>query len=103
MLKVDCRAGGKIAVRVFNQKIDMQSAMSERDLSKWADLVRTYISEGGMQVTYMAVDAETLKEAQKKPAEYGDLWVRVGGYSALFTDLSKELQDTIIARELMSV
>jgi len=36
--------------------------------------------------------------AQKKPAAYRDLIVRVAGYSAFFVGLSKETQDDIIAR-----
>ncbi|MBO5257207.1 MAG: hypothetical protein J6C42_06925, partial [Clostridia bacterium] len=39
-----------------------------------------------------------LAEAQKHPEQYGDLIVRVGGYSDYFVRLSKDLQDNIIAR-----
>ena len=41
---------------------------------------------------------ETLRKAQENPDEYPGLIVRVGGYSARFTRLSKELQDEIISR-----
>ena len=41
---------------------------------------------------------DELREAQKHPERYGDLVVRVGGYSDLFVRLSKDLQDNIIAR-----
>mgnify|MGYP003309569087 CR=1 FL=1 len=41
---------------------------------------------------------EELLEAQKHPEQYRDLIVRVAGYSALFTTLSKSLQDDIINR-----
>ena len=47
------------------------------------------------------VDGEALREAQKTPATYRDLMVRVGGYSAIFIELSKEVQDTIIERAEM--
>ncbi|MCL5026686.1 MAG: hypothetical protein M1531_09385, partial [Chloroflexi bacterium] len=69
----------------------------------WADLVRTYIESGGQSVQYNVVDAATLRAAQKDPRQYRDLVVRVGGYSALFVDLSQELQDTIIARAEQSL
>ncbi|MFL7870040.1 MAG: glycine radical domain-containing protein, partial [Anaerolineales bacterium] len=36
--------------------------------------------------------------AQKNPEQYRSLIVRVAGYSDYFCDLSKELQDEIIAR-----
>ena len=41
---------------------------------------------------------EELKEAQKHPEKYGDLIVRVGGYSDYFVRLSRDLQDNVIAR-----
>ena len=44
------------------------------------------------------VDKKTLISAQENPEEYSDLIVRVAGFSAYFVDLSKGLQDHIIAR-----
>ena len=44
------------------------------------------------------VSSKTLKAAQREPEKYGDLVVKVAGYSAFFTRLNLELQDTIIAR-----
>jgi formate C-acetyltransferase len=39
-----------------------------------------------------------LRDAQQHPELYGDLLVRVAGYSAYFTSLSPEVQDNIIRR-----
>lgn len=78
-------------------------AKTERDIQKWADLVRTYMDAGGQQIQYLVLDSEELKDAQIHPDDYRDLLVRVGGYSAVFVDLTKELQDSIIAREELSV
>ena len=44
------------------------------------------------------VSRETLVDAQKHPENYKHLVVRVAGYSALFTTLSRSLQDDIIRR-----
>jgi formate C-acetyltransferase len=44
------------------------------------------------------VDKETLLDAQKHPERHQNLIVRVAGYSTYFVDLSKGLQDHIIAR-----
>jgi formate C-acetyltransferase len=82
----------------FNQRLSLSSVMGERDLSKWADMVRAYIDGGGQSVQYTVADTEMLLDAQRHPEKYRDLVVRVGGYSALFTELSSELQGTIIAR-----
>lgn len=82
----------------FNQRLSVTSIMSPRELSKWVDLVRAYVEAGGPQVQYTVVDGEELKKAQQHPEQYRDLFVRVGGYSALFVDLSKDVQDSIMAR-----
>ncbi len=44
------------------------------------------------------VDNEALEAAQKNPELHKDLIVRTGGYSALFVELDKETQNSIIAR-----
>jgi len=47
---------------------------------------------------FNVVSRETLRDAQKNPEKYKSLVVRVAGYSALFTSLSKSLQEDIINR-----
>ena len=47
---------------------------------------------------FNVVDRQTLLDAQNNPEKHADLLVRVAGYSAYFVDLSKGLQDSIIAR-----
>ena len=47
---------------------------------------------------FNVVSRETLLDAQEHPEQYKHLVVRVAGYSALFTTLSKSLQDDIIRR-----
>jgi formate C-acetyltransferase len=82
----------------FNCKFPTSVVATERELNKWADLVRTYINLGGQSVQYSIVNNEALKAAQVHPEEYQDLIVRTGGYSAFFVELDKETQDSIIAR-----
>jgi formate C-acetyltransferase len=61
-------------------------------------LIRTYFDRKGMHVQFNVVSRETLIDAQKNPENYKTLVVRVAGYSALFTTLSRSLQDDIINR-----
>ena len=82
----------------FNCKFTTAAVAGERELSKWADLVRTYILLKGQSIQYTVVSNEALKAAQIHPDEYRDLIVRTGGYSAFFVELDKETQDSIIAR-----
>ena len=49
-------------------------------------------------IQFNVVDRETLIEAQQHPEDHPELIVRVAGFSAYFADLSKGLQDHIIAR-----
>ena len=49
-------------------------------------------------IQFNVVSSETLRKAQKEPQSYKNLLVRVAGYSAFFIELSKEIQEEIIAR-----
>lgn len=61
-------------------------------------LIRGYFALGGMHLQLNLVSRDTLIDAQQNPQKYPDLMVRVSGYSAYFVDLTKEVQDEIIAR-----
>lgn len=65
---------------------------------KWVALLRTYFSLGGAQIQPTVVSNRMLKNAQTNPEEYQDLIVKVGGYSAYFTDLGIEIQNEVISR-----
>ena len=67
-------------------------------LEKFVAYLRGYFDQKGMHVQYNVVSRETLLDAQKNPEKYKTLVVRVAGYSALFTTLSRSLQDDIINR-----
>ncbi|MBI9077781.1 MAG: hypothetical protein JEZ02_20445 [Desulfatibacillum sp.] len=70
----------------------------EERLDKMIGLVRGFFESGGMEVQPNVVSNKTLLDAQEHPENYRDLVVRVSGYSALFTDLGKPIQDEIIQR-----
>jgi formate C-acetyltransferase len=53
---------------------------------------------GGQELQINVVDGATLRAAQENPADYADLVVRVAGYSAYFTTLSRDVQNEIISR-----
>ena len=72
--------------------------------SSWATvpiieaIIRTFIEKGGQIFQGNTTPLEELIEAQKHPEDHKQLIVRVGGYSARFVTLSKELQNDIIGR-----
>ncbi len=71
---------------------------SDRGLETFATMLQTYFRQGGMHLQPNFVSTELLRKAQKNPAEYRDLIVKVSGYSACFVDLGRSIQEDIIAR-----
>lgn len=61
-------------------------------------LVMTFLRRGGFETQVNVVDQEALREARENPEQYRDLVVRIGGYTAYFTQQSPEMQDEIIMR-----
>jgi len=64
----------------------------------FAEYLRTWADLGNWHIQFNIADDRTLLDAQAHPEKYGDLIVRVAGYSAYFVDLSKGIQDEIIKR-----
>jgi formate C-acetyltransferase len=86
---------------LLNQKFLPQAL--EGDMKEvFIDYIRSWGDLGISQIQFNVVDRETLLNAQKHPEKFPDLLVRVAGYSAYFVDLSKGLQDSIIARTAQS-
>lgn len=83
---------------LFNQKFHPSALSGREGLEKFVALIRTYFDQKGSHMQFNVVSRETLIEAQKNPENYKHLVVRVAGYSALFTTLSRSLQDDIINR-----
>ena len=77
---------------LFNQKFHPSALSGREGLEKFVALIRAYFDQ------FNVVSRETLLDAQKNPDKYKHLVVRVAGYSALFTTLSRSLQDDIINR-----
>ena len=83
---------------LFNQKFHPSALSGREGLEKFVALIRGYFDQKGMHMQFNVVDRQTLLDAQAHPENYKHLVVRVAGYSALFTTLSKSLQDDIIRR-----
>jgi pyruvate formate-lyase/glycerol dehydratase family glycyl radical enzyme len=60
--------------------------------------IQTFMADGGLEVQFNVVDADTLRKAQRTPEAYRDLIVRVWGFSAYFVTLTEDYQEDIIAR-----
>ena len=74
------------------------TAYSDPEVPKPGNVVRTCFRMDRHHVQSNVADADLLRETQEHPEEHRDLIVRVAGYTDYFFDLSRELQDEIIAR-----
>ena len=83
---------------LFDMKMHPTAMAGQKGLESFVSLIRGYFDQQGMHMQFNVVDRATLLDAQKHPEKYSGLIVRVAGYSALFTTLSKSLQDDIIKR-----
>ncbi len=83
---------------LFNQKFHPSALSGTQGLENFTGLIRAYFDQKGSHMQFNVVSRETLLDAQKHPEQYKHLVVRVAGYSALFTTLSRSLQDDIIRR-----
>ena len=83
---------------LFNQKFHPSALSGRKGLENFVALIRSYFDQKGSHMQFNVVSRETLLDAQKHPEQYKHLVVRVAGYSALFTTLSRSLQDDIINR-----
>ena len=83
---------------LFNQKFHPSALEGRNGLENFVALIQSFFDKKGSHMQFNVVSRETLLDAQKNPENYQHLVVRVAGYSALFTTLSKSLQDDIINR-----
>jgi formate C-acetyltransferase len=89
---------------LLNQKVTPTLLASEENKRKLEALIRTFFNRlHGYHVQYNVVSRETLLDAQAHPENHRDLIVRVAGYSAFFTVLSRATQDDIIGRTEQAV
>ncbi|MBF4694008.1 glycyl radical protein [Fusibacter ferrireducens] len=90
----DVHSGGTL----LNLRLNEELVNTKRGQSNLGAMIQTFFALGGFHVQFNTISTETLLEAQEKPEQYKDLLVRVAGYSTQFVNLSKSMQDAIIAR-----
>ncbi len=83
---------------VTNITIDEQLIKSDDNFEKTVDMFETYFKNGGVHFQLTYVSKEELLKARENPQNYGNLRVRVSGFSDYFVKLKEPLQDNIIER-----
>ncbi len=83
---------------LLNMKFLPQFFATDEGIHKFSSLLRAFVDLRINHIQFNVVNKADLLAAQKNPESYPNLTIRVAGYTAYFTELSKELQDEIIAR-----
>lgn len=83
---------------LLNVKFSPSTLEGERGIEKLISYLKSFSRLKLQHIQFNVIHRETLIDAQKHPENYKDLVVRVAGYSAMFTELSKPIQDDIIRR-----
>lgn len=83
---------------ILNMRMDPEVFEKEDGVKRLIDFIRSFVDQKIFHMQINVVSSDTLKAAQSEPEKHRDLLVKVAGYSAYFVQLSKSLQDGIIAR-----
>jgi formate C-acetyltransferase len=86
----------------MNMKLPPDQLKTRKGRDNVMNLVRTLFEHNGYHIQFNVLNTDTLRDAQKHPAKYRDLVVRVAGFSAFFTKLQPGVQNEIIERTLQS-
>ncbi len=93
-LNQDIHSGGTL----LNLRLSEDLVSTKRGQGNLGNMVQTFFALGAFHVQFNTISTETLLKAQERPEDYRDLLVRVAGYSTQFINLSRSMQDAIIAR-----
>jgi pyruvate-formate lyase len=83
---------------VQNMKFSRSMFTSQKNILR--SLLDTYFENGGAQAMITVTDRNELERAMAEPDKYSHIFVRVGGFSARFVELSRDVQLEILSRTL---
>ena len=80
------------------QNIRFEKNMFNENKMVIESMFKTYFKKGGCHLMVTVVGRGDLEDAMVHPEKYPDLIVRVAGYSAIFVNLDRSVQEEIISR-----
>jgi pyruvate formate-lyase/glycerol dehydratase family glycyl radical enzyme len=99
VLRSAIKAGFKEShASVLNQKFSAAILRSDESIEKLVAYTTAFMANGGSHIQYNLVDTREMRDAKIHPENHRDLIVRIGGFSAYFTQLSPGIQDDVINR-----
>jgi pyruvate-formate lyase len=82
------------------QNMKFSPAMFSTHRDKLKALLQAYFDNGGAQAMITVVSRGDLEAAMQEPEKYQHIFVRVGGFSARFVELDRDVQLEILSRTL---
>ena len=82
----------------LNLDVDRKQFEGEEGHRTFSSMLALYFDRGGLHAQVTSLSPEDLLDAQINPQMHQDLRVRITGYSGVFVDITKSLQDDIIER-----
>ena len=82
----------------LNLRFDAALARTRQGVDAVLSLMETYFNRGGMQLQINVIDSDVLRDAREHPEAHPGLLVRVSGFCAHFIEISRRMQDELIAR-----
>jgi len=81
------------------QNMRFSSDFLNNDRDKFESIIATYFKKGGAQAMITVINRGDLEKALIEPEKYQDLFVRIGGFSARYIDLPRDVQLEILSRK----
>lgn len=82
---------------VLDVMVPRRTIEGEEGLAFLTGFVRAFFASGGQFVHFNSLSPDTLRAAQRDPAKYRNLQVRLCGWNVRFVDLDRPHQDWVIA------
>ena len=82
------------------QNIKFTPTLFNENREKVKGLMKTYFADGGCHLMVTVVNRGELEDAMAHPEKYPDLIVRVSGFSAVFVNLDRAIQEELLSRVL---
>ncbi len=83
---------------LLNVKFSPSVLADDAGIEKLVAYIKAFNALDIQHIQFNVQSKQTLIDAQNNPEKHRDLVIRVAGYSAMFTELSKAIQDDIINR-----
>ena len=85
---------------VVNMRFSPDQFKGEKGMSCMVSLLNQFVKSEGHEMQFNVTDNTVLEQAMANPEAYGDLIVRVSGFSDFFVDLAPEVQRDILRRHV---